>query len=171
MIDYDKINIDTNGYPYIYLPNNTMANKAGKVYIHRLIMSIKLGRILTSEEIVHHKDENKLNYDPDNLELTNHIDHGKLHHNSLDKKECEYCNELFQPFKNKIKYCSQKCSQLDRRKFNIKKEELEILVWSMSTIKLSKLLNVSDTAISKRCKRYGIKKPPRGYWAKIYVNI
>ena len=45
------------------------------------------------------------------------------------------------------------------------KEELETLVWEMSTSRLSKELGVSDTAIAKKCKILGIKKPARGYWA------
>ncbi len=31
---------------------------------------------------------------------------------------------------------------------------------------LAEQFGVSDVAISKWCKRYGIAKPPRGYWAK-----
>ena len=48
------------------------------------------------------------------------------------------------------------------------KEELEKLVWSISCSQLSKKLGVSDKAIEKRCKKLGISKPPRGYWAKQY---
>jgi len=49
------------------------------IYIHRETMEIKLGRKLSSDEIVHQKDEIKSNNDPDNLELTNRSDHGKIH--------------------------------------------------------------------------------------------
>ena len=56
------------------------------------------------------------------------------------------------------------------RKFEIPKEELEELVWSMSTVRVAKLLGVSDVAIAKRCKLLGIEKPPRGYWAKVQYN-
>lgn len=47
------------------------------------------------------------------------------------------------------------------------KEELEKLVWEKSTLQLSKELGVSDKAVENKCKKYGIKKPERGYWAKI----
>jgi hypothetical protein len=46
------------------------------------------------------------------------------------------------------------------------KEELEKLVWEMSFLKLSKLLNVSDVSIRKRCKKYNITTPPVGYWSR-----
>ena len=45
--------------------------------------------------------------------------------------------------------------------------ELERLVWEMPTTKVAELFGVSDVAVGKRCKKHGIKKPPRGYWAKI----
>lgn len=47
------------------------------------------------------------------------------------------------------------------------KEVLEKLVWEKSTVKLSLELGVSDKAIEKRCKKYNINKPPRGYWTKL----
>jgi hypothetical protein len=46
---------------------------------HRLVMEEKLGRKLLPEEIVHHKDEEGLNNDPDNLELTTSFDHQHHH--------------------------------------------------------------------------------------------
>ena len=47
------------------------------------------------------------------------------------------------------------------------KKQLERLIWLKSTLELSKQLGVSDVAISKRCHREGIQKPPRGFWAKV----
>lgn len=51
------------------------------------------------------------------------------------------------------------------------KEELEKLVWEKPTMILAKELNVTDSAIGKRCKKLGINKPPRGYWAKQYSIV
>lgn len=56
-----------------------------------------------------------------------------------------------------------------KRKFNWpSEEELKRLVWEKSTVLIARDYGVSDTAISKLCKKYNIPKPPRGYWAKIY---
>ena len=46
---------------------------------HRLVMEKKLGRKLGSWELVHHKDEDKTNDHPDNLELTTRSKHAKHH--------------------------------------------------------------------------------------------
>lgn len=43
------------------------------------MMTIKLGRKLRRFELVHHKDGNPYNFDPDNLVLTTQIDHGRWH--------------------------------------------------------------------------------------------
>lgn len=47
------------------------------------------------------------------------------------------------------------------------KEELKRLVWLKPTSTLAKEFQISDVAINKWCKSYGIEKPPRGYWQKI----
>jgi hypothetical protein len=39
-----------------------------------------LGRPLTWDEVIHHRDHNRLNNDPTNLELTDRRTHGDHHH-------------------------------------------------------------------------------------------
>lgn len=46
------------------------------------------------------------------------------------------------------------------------KQELEKMIWETPTTILAKKLGVSDVALAKLCKRVGVQKPPRGYWAK-----
>jgi|GEM_PF-2025442 len=54
---------------------------------------------------------------------------------------------------------------------DLSKEELEKLVWSMPTVQVAELFGVSDTAVGKRCRVLGIKKPPRGFWSKVEAGI
>jgi hypothetical protein len=70
------------------------------------------------------------------------------------------------------KYCSVSCSAKDHRKIPKRpsRNKLEKLVWEKSTVQLAKDYGVSDKAVEKWCKIYGIKKPERGYWAKKYAE-
>jgi hypothetical protein len=58
-----------NGYVEIYAPNHPMANRAGKVKEHRLVMEQMIGRPLLKTESVHHKNGIRHDNRPENLEL------------------------------------------------------------------------------------------------------
>ena len=47
------------------------------------------------------------------------------------------------------------------------KEILQKLVWEMSCVKIGEMFGVSDNAVNKWCKIYGISKPGRGDWEKL----
>ena len=49
-------------------------------------------------------------------------------------------------------------------------EALEKLIWEKPTSQVAKDIGVSDKAIEKHCKKLGLKKPLRGYWAKIQAQ-
>lgn len=61
--------VDKNGYILVYSPGTPGANRNGYIREHRLVMSQIVGRPLLPKEVVHHKDGNKQNNDPSNLEL------------------------------------------------------------------------------------------------------
>lgn len=56
-----------------------MADKDGYVYEHRLVVAEHLGRCLTAEEEVHHRDGNKHNNELSNLQLLSKSDHSAMH--------------------------------------------------------------------------------------------
>lgn len=63
----------------------------GNCLEHRVIMERRLGRSLIKSEQVHHRDENKTNNDPDNIELTSQSKHMSLHRkNSQRSPEFNY---------------------------------------------------------------------------------
>lgn len=54
---------------------------------HRLVMEQLLGRKLRSDEVVHHKDGNKLNNSPENLVVMTLAEHSRLHMSNKLKTE------------------------------------------------------------------------------------
>src|SRR3990167_2908017 len=61
--------LDKDGYVIIYMPSHPHARSGKYVGEHRLVMEGILGRYLTLDEVVHHKDKNHQNNSPENLEL------------------------------------------------------------------------------------------------------
>lgn len=76
--------------------------------------------------------------------------------------ECPDCGKAIHRQSNRCGPCHKK----QIRRFDPTPEELEKLVWEMPMTKLGEKFGVSGNAIKKRCKKYGIKTPGRGYWAK-----
>lgn len=76
-VSVDKIDRETNrGYPLVrksQVPKEThhLFDWSKPVMMHRYVIAVKLGRSLTRDEIVHHIDGDKWNYDVSNLELWN----------------------------------------------------------------------------------------------------
>jgi hypothetical protein len=49
------------------------------LYYYRGVMAAQIGRLLRSDEIVHHKDEDVTNDDPSNLEIVTRAEHLAMH--------------------------------------------------------------------------------------------
>jgi len=88
-----------------------------KVYIHREVMENKLGRKLKKEELVHHKDTNKSNNSPDNLELNNKSIHGQIHYQLMtDEQRCAFTPKNLKGRESKLKGSKHPNSKLDENK-------------------------------------------------------
>ena len=64
--------------------NGWCQNKSLEIFMHKVIVEEHIGRKLTSDEMVHHIDCNKLNNDIDNLWVCNNRIHMKAHR-SIEK--------------------------------------------------------------------------------------
>jgi hypothetical protein len=88
-------------------------------------------------------------------------------------KNCEVCQRPYRVSRSHAQRrhtCSTPCRSIYQQRFGTTKETLLSLVWNYSTSDLAEEFGVSDKAIDKRCRKFGLPKPPRGYWAKIQVG-
>jgi hypothetical protein len=85
---------------------------------HRWVVEQLIGRRLHIDEIVHHKDGNKRNNNPENLEIIPRKAHGVIHYLKYPIiKKCQRagCGKMFRPDKTKrkrAKTCSHECARL-----------------------------------------------------------
>ena len=103
----------SNGYYRIKMPNHPFANPQGYVYEHRLIMADLVGTENMIGMEVHHKDGNKLNNDPNNLELMDKSIHRSLH----NRRPWSTRRKIGEP--NPLIICACGCRE-ERLKYNKK---------------------------------------------------
>jgi hypothetical protein len=95
--------------------------------------------------------------------IKNHISDRNI---LLRTQECLNCGKPL-IVRSQNKYCSIECFRVASRKTKRpSKDQLQELIWLKPTAQIALDFGVSDKAIEKWCKSYGIPKPPRGYWAK-----
>lgn len=155
------------GYIVFRDTTHPLAYKEGVVYLHRHIASLSKGKWLTSEEHVHHLDENKLNNDTNNLQVLTASEHSKLHNPTteygyndrcLEEYICVYCGEVFYPLRASItkQFCSSECAKAERVKDKtLTKELLDELIPRTSWRELGKIFGYSDNGIKKRAIALG----------------
>lgn len=71
-----------------------------------------------------------------------------------DSKRCNTCENLYRR------------TEPSRRRKRPAKEVLEELVWKVPLIQIAKQFGVSGKAVEKWCVKYGLTRPPRGFWSK-----
>lgn len=77
----------TSGYVKLYLPDHPNVHKSGHYGEHQYVMEQMLGRLLEPDEEVHHKDRNRQNNDPANLQLfSSSREHVLLLHHEEEKE-------------------------------------------------------------------------------------
>lgn len=156
-----------------FAPNHPCATKEGYVRTHILVAEKKLGRYLQSGECVHHIDEDKYNNHPDNLMVFKTIaDHSAFHKGVkaicdndvwycpnkriYDKEICPFCGTNYKDAKAHMCIdCRKKLiknTQNKRPSREVLKDEIRV----HSFTQIGKEYGVSDNAVRKWCKFYGL---------------
>lgn len=52
----------------------------------------------------------------------------------------------------------------------VSRQALYEMIWKEPISKVSPRLGISDVGLSKICRKHGISRPPRGYWAKVIAG-
>lgn len=156
-------------YLYFMDKSHPLSDKKGRVWYHRHVASVKLGRWLTSFEVAHHKDEDRTNNHPDNLEVKTRSEHTRDH--TLDRskqfpssirsvlplRQCAHGATVFSGNRYyEAKYCSYTCASAARQVFDVSASKLKELITLYSFTKIGKIFGVSDNTIRKRCRKLGL---------------
>ena len=161
-----------NGYKMLYMPNHHRAYKNGCVYEHIVRAEEKLGRKLNDGEAVHHIDQNRMNNEFNNLLIfKTDSDHAAFHagcnieligdvYIAIDKKNKE--QELICPICGKQKSEQAVMCMKCRKERNMASiptaDELRNEVESTkSMVAIAMKYGVTDNAVRKWCKKYGIE--------------
>lgn len=109
-----------------------------------------------------HIDSNHFNNKIENLQIVCANCHAIVTKRRQKEKRQQYKTTL------KVKKVLQQLPKKERSKIEWpSNEELHRMIWEQPTTEIAKSLGVSDSAITKRCRKFNIPKPPIGHWAKV----
>ena len=110
---------------------------------HRFIMQNHIGRKLSTNEVVHHIDGNKLNNDISNLEIVSRSNHSRLH--TIERNSnSDFIKNISESMKLKSKL------RFKKNKLNINQViEIKSLCGKMKQCDIAKKFNISKTTVSR----------------------
>ena len=119
--DWSKVS-KCSGYPAVFCPEHHRAWSTGYVHVHIIVAEEMIGRLLGPKEVVHHKDRNKSNNDPENLTVfASNAEHRAEHANdrpeTILELTCENCKIKFnrrlgqeaEKKGQKFNFCTRRC--------------------------------------------------------------
>lgn len=151
--DADKTyNIDR-GYIRYVLP-------FGRTAFEHVLVVKNSGRKYPKGYVIHHKNENKKDNRSVNLEVLTVRDHSFKHFDQKPLNNCVVCGKSYRRSPKIIgKYCSKSCNLTSRNQKSNRPSKSELLSKMRSVnnyTKVGKYYGVSDNAVRKWCKHYGI---------------
>jgi len=154
----------------VYFPTHHRAKVNGYVDRHIIEAESLIGRPLKPEEVVHHMDEDKSNYNKENLMVfVDGANHARFHKTGImesteepyvvfsPKQYVDRCVMCGIPIRNTKSNKCRKCLAFSSRKVNRpQKQELISLLKTNGFCAVGRMFGVSDNAVRKWCKYYNI---------------
>lgn len=119
MWEIEKI-VSKGDYNYAVVRNHPRATRHGYVLEHRVVVENHLGRLLTEDEVVHHKNEITKDNRLENLEALTKAEHNRHHHYKGNTVAliCNWCGDIvIKKFNQRPEakgqryaYCNRSCS-------------------------------------------------------------
>jgi hypothetical protein len=149
-------------YLYAIVRDHPNKTKNNYVLLHRIVMENLLGRILNTNEVVHHKNENKKDNRGENLELLSKTEHAALHAtvgNRMLTLCCPNCGIIFERRRNQTHLikrgsftsCSRRCRGQFFRKIQLRgvTQEMESAISVNILREFNSLDNTEGTYLQK----------------------
>lgn len=114
-----KVCVDGESHYYaVRCPEHPSAWRNGYIYEHRVVLECKLQRVLGADEVAHHRNEDKTDNAPENLEVKDSTIHNSEHHATgitMVELNCEECGEDFERELRNVtshpaRFCSRSCN-------------------------------------------------------------
>lgn len=146
-------------------------------YVHRYVAEQMLGRPLKITEVVHHIDHDRTNNTPENLMVFKTTRDHSLFHSGFDirkegdvwvavddaardenGKQIYICPRCKTNYKARRSIMCEKCRNeiYAEKSMSLDKDTLRSLILKYPFLTIGKMYNVSDNAIRKWCKKYGL---------------
>lgn len=152
-----------NGYKLIWVGRkHRLGGTDGVTYKHRVLAEKKLGRKLHHDEVIHHKDNNRINNDEENLEIFRSTSDHTAFHRGVEMIQVNGVLQRANPLPklsticecgNSMSYGSQRCylcNAFERRTVKRpSKEQFLVLLESNSLSAIGRIFGVSHTTIRR----------------------
>ncbi len=165
-----------NGYVYFMDKNHPLATKVGMVYMHRHVLSLKVGRWLRRAEHAHHINGNKKDNSPDNLEIVSESVHTSRHGIERATRKClilrvvrccDKCGSKYRMTHGSSRFCSLSCYRKSCKTSTLDVEVIHKEVMEAPLMHVAKKYNMSGSGMKKFCSRNYIATPKRGHWQRL----
>lgn len=149
-----------NGYWTVKVPDHpgceTHGSYKGWEYEHRYVMEVALGRLLESDEVVHHINGDKLDNRLENLAVMTRSEHTLLHSGMEAGARCERCGKVITKGARLCSDCARESESVMPRPADdrlVMSVALDVMEHGYRSV--ARKFGISDNGLRKWLKRHG----------------